>query len=441
MCSSFDRLVLFAVAGALLVASAPQARADGAIDPKTVIVIPHGTFAGVKYTRYEAMFQGVSSAGRAYRVPCQVIAPAAPADGSGLCLFDWLNRSAIATPFGRELAIGRIALTDDFLFGYMAASYATVRCDPAGIGKPWSDGSLNTATEFIQSAGDEFDIVVDFVKVLSADPVAELLLGPIERMAAFGESSSGGRLRGLLRLDVGKGLFDFSLVGGAGRGFLYPKRNDIGSSSKEMPPLAGAGLEIDFNTEADVIVSGAADARHAEPNYRAYEFAGCSHVPGSFAALLGLADADRANPADPLPFVRALFVAGNDWCDGVEPPASIWLGAPGDSRIVRDADGNALVTSVGGQAVNTTGYRLPEVAVGKNQYIAFDPSYNDGTFIGLLRALAGGYVDLTGTFTSHSDYPKQIKYQAQSLQALGYLLKPDADAIIREAAGSDIGNP
>src|SRR5262249_49699756 len=153
---------------------------------------------------------------RAYRVPCQIIAPAAPADGSRLCLFDWLNRTTIFTAMGHEWAIGRAALTDEFLFGYMAASYGTVRCDPDGIGKPWSDGSLDTSTEIIQSAGDEFDIVADFVTALRTDPVAEYLLGTIDRMAAFGESASGTRLRGLLRLDIGKGLFDFSLVGGAG---------------------------------------------------------------------------------------------------------------------------------------------------------------------------------------------------------------------------------
>jgi hypothetical protein len=50
--------------------------------------------------------------------------------------------------------------------------------------------------------------------------------------------------------------------------------------------------------------------------------------------------------------------------------------------------------------VTTSGYRLPEVAVGENRYIALDPSYNDGTFAGFLRMLAGGHVDLTAGFTS-----------------------------------------
>jgi len=89
--------------------------------------------------------------------------------------------------------------------------------------------------------------------------------------------------------------------------------------------------------------------------------------------------------------------------------------------------------------VNTTAYRLPEVAVGENQYIPLAPSYDDGTFLGFFRALAGGHVDLTSSFTDHNAYVEQITSHARALQAQRYLLKADADAIIREAMKSDIG--
>jgi hypothetical protein len=136
-----------------------------------------------------------------------------------------------------------------------------------------------------------------------------------------------------------------------------------------------------------------------------------------------------------------MFVAANNWCAGIEPPPSLWLAAPNDSRIVRDAKGNALVRIVRGQPVNTTAYRLPEVAVGENQYIPFDKSYDDGTFLGFLRVLAGGHVDLTDTFTDHADYVRQITFHARGLEAFGYLLEPDADEIIRQARESVIGKP
>jgi hypothetical protein len=77
-------------------------------------------------------------------------------------------------------------------------------------------GRPATSSDSITSAGDEFDTGADNVKALRTDPDAVRLLGEIDRTAAFGYSASGIRLRGLLRHPAGKGLFDFSLVGGTG---------------------------------------------------------------------------------------------------------------------------------------------------------------------------------------------------------------------------------
>jgi hypothetical protein len=393
------------------------------------------------------MFEGVTPNGQAYRVPCQIITPLDPKTGRRTLLFDWLVPSTIPTAVGQEQADARYTLTDDFLFGW-GLSYATVRCDPAGLGKrspvsdpnrPWSDGLLDTSSEFITSAGDEFDIVVDYVKALRTDPVALQRLGELNRTAAFGYSASGYRLRGLLRLQMGKGLFDFSLVGGTGNGYDHASGNKIGFSNSEKAPLPGAGLEIDFQSETDVVALGAHKTRHEEPNYRAYQFAGASHIRNIDVEEFGLADPESANSADWTPFFRALFVAGDKWCDGILPPPSIWLGAPNDPTIVRDAKGNALVRFVGRQPVSTTAFRLPEVAVGQNQYIPYAPSYNDGSLPGILRALAGGHVDLTDSFANHAQYVSDVTFHARELEADGYLLESDADAIIHRAKESDIG--
>jgi len=420
----------------------------GQIDPSTWVSAPQGNFDGVAYTRYEAMFEGVTARQRPFRVPCQIIAPTNPAQGSGLLLFDWLVPSTIPTAVGQEQADARYTLTDEFLFG-QGLAYSTVRCDPAGIGtqspasdptRPWSDDLLDTSSEFITSAGDEFDIVVMYLNALRTDPVALQVLGTIQRRAAFGYSASGYRLRGLLRMKMGIGLFDFSLVGGAGNGYDHPSGNSIGFTSAERDPLAGAGLEIDFQSETDVIVLGAHKTRREAANYRVYQFAGAAHIRAVDAAEFGLANPESANTADWVPFFRALFVAGNAWCDGILPPPSLWLGAPNDAQIIRDANGNALVTHVGGQPMSTADYRLPAVAVGENQYIPFDPSYLDGSFLGMFRALAGGHVDLSANFTSHAAYVAQIVQHARGLQAQGYLLEADADAIILAAIQSGIGN-
>ena len=444
----FLRLVLpltaLLVAGHTLAQSTPV----GHIDASTWVSTPQGTFAGVPYTRYEAMFEGVTANNRPFRVPCQIIAATNDGEGSGLLLFDWLVPSTIPTAVGQEQADARYTLTDEFLFG-QGVAYATVRCQAEAIGtqspvsnstRPWSDDLLDTSSEFIVSAGDEFDIVVAYLSALRTDPLAVDALGPIQRRAAFGYSASGYRLRGLLRMRAGIGQFDFSLVGGAGNGFSHPTGNGVGYSSSERDPLDGAGLEIDFQSETDVLVLGAHKTRRESPNYRCYQFAGAAHLRDVDALEFGLADPSSANNADWVPFFRALFVAGNNWCDGVEPPQSIWLGAPNDAQIVRDANGNALVTHVGGLPVPTTAYRLPAVAVGENQYIPFAPSFIDGTFLGDFRALAGGHVDLSANFTSHADYVAQITLHASWLQSLGYLLAEDADTIVGAASGSNIGN-
>jgi hypothetical protein len=112
--------------------STRPAHGAGRIDPDTLVVTPHGTFNRVPYARYDALFEGVSSARRPYRVPCEIVAPLGPEDGSGLLLFDWPNRTAILV-IGQDFPFGRYILTDDFLFG-RGGSFATVRCDPVANG-------------------------------------------------------------------------------------------------------------------------------------------------------------------------------------------------------------------------------------------------------------------------------------------------------------------
>jgi len=67
-----------------------------------------------------------------------------------------------------------------------------------------------------------------------------------------------------------------------------------------------------------------------------------------------------------------------------------------------------VVRFVGGRPEDTAAYRLPEVAVGQNQYIPIDPSYNNGSLLGFLRMSAGGHVDLTGNFMNHAAYVEAV---------------------------------
>src|SRR5687768_2056774 len=179
MFGSFRKILRLTAVVIAATTGASPCRAEGRIDPTTLVSISHGTFNGVQYVRNEAMFEGVTPNNRPYRVPCQIIAPLNPSEGSGLLLFDWLVISTFVTAVGQEQADARYTMKDDFLFG-LGLSYATVRCDPAAIGRsspvsdptrPWSDSLLDTSSEYIKSEGDEYDIVVDYVKALRTDPV------------------------------------------------------------------------------------------------------------------------------------------------------------------------------------------------------------------------------------------------------------------------------
>src|SRR5436190_21100926 len=151
--SSRQLTLLLAIASSCLALAPAQSTASGQIDAATLVAAPHGTFGGIAFTRYEAMFDGITSNNRPFRVPCQIIAPALPGTGSGTLLFDWLVPSTIVTAVAQEQADARYIMKDGFLFG-TGLAYATVRCDPAAIGtsspvpdptRPWSDDLLDTS--------------------------------------------------------------------------------------------------------------------------------------------------------------------------------------------------------------------------------------------------------------------------------------------------------
>ena len=131
---SFRKSLAFLAFAVAAAGAASPSRAAGQIDASTLVQAPHGTFNGVEYVRYEAMFEGVTPNNRPYRVPCQIIAPADPSQGSGLLLFDWLVVSTAFTIVGQEQADARYTMRDAFMFG-LGLSYATVRWRASQIGR------------------------------------------------------------------------------------------------------------------------------------------------------------------------------------------------------------------------------------------------------------------------------------------------------------------
>jgi len=134
--------------------------------------------------------------------------------------------------------------------------------------------------------------------------------------------------------------------------------------------------------------------------------------------------------------------------DGAEPPPStpIAEGPAGQvdpvyeaeyglelaTGIARDGDGNAL-----------GGIRLPDLDLGRGQFIAVDPA----SFFGM--GLYGAFEDLkceplpdgTPRFRNHGSYVSQFTHQVESLVAEGFLLPEDAERMVSEAAKSDVGKP
>ena len=56
-----SRLARACIVAVACLAPVEYALADGRIDASTVVSTSHGTFQGIQYKRYEAMFAGVSS--------------------------------------------------------------------------------------------------------------------------------------------------------------------------------------------------------------------------------------------------------------------------------------------------------------------------------------------------------------------------------------------
>lgn len=141
-----------------------------------------------------------------------------------------------------------------------------------------------------------------------------------------------------------------------------------------------------------------------------------------------------------MPVMRALFVVGDRWVqDGSEPPTSLMLEATTASEI--DPVNERETSIARDDNMNARGgIRLPDLALGRHQYIATDVD----TFLWV-----GAIVDLACTpladgsirFDSHDAYVSRFGQEAARLVDEGFLLPDDAYHMIVAAAESDVGGP
>lgn len=396
------------------------------VDPNPPM--PFGKFNGVDFVRHTGRFVGTTSLGD-FRVPYEIVAPAEAGRGNGTVLME--PPHFVEGPAARDKFFGR-----DFLFG-RGFSYASVGW--ATLGNNILDP---TATDvFIAGGAGGFDdeVVVQFTMALTSDALASVFLHGAERIYGYGVSQTSVLMHRILRSPAGQNLLDFTM--------LNTTWWQTAGFSGVFAPVTGVGKVVIVQSEGDLVLADAEVLRVAEAqssDYRVYEVAGSAHIPD----VPGLADSPigpllrGTNPVDWPAVARAMFDAGDDWVrSGTAPPTSVFVdvdagGGPDPvygfpTGIARNADLNAV-----------GGVRLPDVELGRAQYIASD-------FGAPIAGLLGATVDLVCTpttdgevrFPNHGSYVSAFSQLTNALVGGRFLVQDDAAAMKAAAAQSTVGSP
>ena len=369
------------------------------------LATPLGTFGGIAYTQYDGIFEGQTSTG-AYRVPYRITAPTDPIRA---------NRTVLVEPPHPCGGLGTLNtfLRQDFLFPRGFAH--------AGIGwstSSWKDCPLRildpaTPGVFIDGGFHEHngrtddEIITDFARALRVDPVAGKILGRVDRRYLTGYSDSSDPVLRLVMSGGANGVFDFVLP------FMV-----VGYDPQAaLADGRFGGKLIILNNQAPKSSLSFVDRGNAPNLYRFYAVAGTPHIPD--ALVPDVLNPSGSTPASWQPDLRAHFLQGDAWVRGAPPPPSNHLLTTSDGTLVLDANGNAISVDASGQPVP----RLPIVELGEAHFTA--------GFIGTYDTVKT-IADLG--FASHDAYLKAFQDKLSAYLKAGYILKEDADAMLRRAA-------
>lgn len=372
-----------------------------------------GSFNNIDYVRYEGRFISTTPGAR-YDAPFEIVAPKDPQQGNGRLLFE---------PYHFVGGAGsRDFLTPQFLFD-QGFSHAAVCWETPAVEE-------HPCQTYVGDKGVELQLIANFARFLKGAEAAKMV-GALNHLYSMGFSDEADVLHPLLLDPLGQNLFDLSFV--LTTGWPHPiLENQLKAQpevSKSLIPNEAVGRIIVIQTEADLILWNGALLRDptTHSHYRLYEIAGGAHIPGE--------------PLDWTPVLRALFVAGDRWVtEDVEPPSSALLASAAsgeidsvygrETGIARDADGNAR-----------GGIRLPDLALGSKQCIAADMS-GDFPLVGVSRALqCEPRADGNVRFADHATYLSQFQQELDRLLGEGFLLPTDAEAMVKVASESAIGQP
>jgi hypothetical protein len=359
----------------------------------------------------------------------------------------------------------------------------------------------------------------DFVSWLKHDPNAGEVTGrPITHALAIGFSQAGRYLRhhvshGFNRDEQGRTVFDgiHSHIAGVGRLFFntpfgQPARTNTQHEDHDAPeawfPFSTAMLEdpisrskgsvlrgdgsdpllIETNTSTEYWQKGAS-LLTTDPlgtkdvalpaNSRAYMIAGTQHGGRAGAATDAGPNVNPRNPHNPMPAVRALLVALDEWVvSGQLPPPSRVptlsegtlvepdkIGFPsieGAAVVKRtnvvdcpaDGPGRAyrtLVSRVDPDGNEVAGIRLPDIAVplatytGWNEYKAPYPAGEIADRDGSCLAFSAARINQR--YRNRADYVAKVHDAVDALKKDRLLLQEDADKYLEKARNESRVNP
>jgi hypothetical protein len=315
---------------------ASPAFADGQLG-QPFLTTPLGTFGGIQYVQYEGYFAGRTSTGD-YRVPYRISAPSgAPAARTA--------RTALVEPphfFGGQ-GLQEAFLGHDYLFsrGFVAAA-AGYSMSTFGPGAPFTNRILDpdacSASQCFVRGGVEYpgffgntddEIVVDFARALTADPIATALAGPLDHRYLSGFSDSSVTVRRILVSGLAEGVFDLVApleTGGTG----YDPQAAVAPPPSPTRTYSGKVMVIQNEHEwygRPELVPGAAQLEDQGANpqqYRHYVVATAPHIPDLMCTTTPNPPLTfHSTPSSYTPALRAHFQQAHAWVtQGLAPPPS-----------------------------------------------------------------------------------------------------------------------
>lgn len=352
----------------------------------------------------------------------------------------------------------------------------------------------------------------DFVSFLRHDPRGREITGaPMTHTLAIGFSQAGRYLRhhiseGFNRDEQGRRVFDgvYSHIAGAGRLFFnlpfsQPARTCTQHEDHTAPeawfPFSTATLEDPFTKQKGSVLRGdgcdpklietntsteywqkGASLLTTDPlgqkdvvlpdNNRAYMIAGTQHGGRAGATTDPGPNINPRNPHNPMPAVRALLMALDDWVvkgiapppsrvptveDGtlVEPDKTGFPALPGVAVVkvtndVTSATGEiyrTLVSKVDADGNEVAGIRLPDIAVPLAAYTGWNeykPPYPRGALADRDGSYLGFPADkIAARYKSRADYVAKVRAAVEKLKKDRFLLQEDADRYLARAEAEE----